>query len=128
MKLSISVIVAATFVHKSGEKFNVDNVVRQEYNEGSEEYEALAEGFEEATGVKQSETTEEVFNKQLGLFVADEIRKTLKERIDHICKCAKEVYLGRAEHGIVEFGGWILNMKEFSAVAFEDTKVNVSYK
>lgn len=128
MKLSISVIVAATFVHKSGESFKVDNVVREEYNKGSEEYEALAKGFEEATGVKKSETTEEVFNKQLGLFVADEVRKTLKERIDHICTCAREIYLGKADHGIIEFGGWLLNMKDFSAVAFEDTKVNVSYK
>lgn len=128
MKLSISVIVAATFVHKSGESFKVDNVVREEYNKGSEEYEALVEGFEEATGVKQSETTEEAFIKNMGMYVADEIRKMMKERIDRICKCAKEVYLGRADHGVVEFGGWILNMKDFSAVAFEDTKVNVSYK
>ncbi len=128
MKLSISVIVAATFVHKSGERFKVDNVVREEYNQGSEEYEALVKGFEEATGVKESETPEEAFNKQLGLYVADEIRKTLKERIDHICKCAREVYLGKADRGTIEFGGWLLNMKDFSAVAFEDTKVNVSYK
>ena len=128
MKLSISVTVAATFVHKSGEKFNVDNVVRQEYNKGSEEYETLAKAFEEATGVKESETIEEEFAKNMGMYVVDEVRKMMKERIDHICKCAKEVYLGRAEHGIVEFGGWILNMKDFSAVAFEDTKVNVSYK
>lgn len=128
MKLSISVIVSATFVHKSGEEFNVDNVVRQEYNEGSEEYETLSKAFEEATGVNESETSEEEFVKNMGMYVADEIRKMMKERIDHICKCAKEVYLGRAEHGIVEFGGWILNMKDFSAVAFEDTKVNVSYK
>ena len=128
MKLSISVIVAAKFVHKSGEKFNVDNVVRQEYNKGSEEYETLAKAFEEATGVKQSNTTEEEFAKNIGMYVVDEIRKMMKERIDHICKCAKEVYLGRADNGIVEFGGWILNMKDFSAVAFEDTKVNVSYK
>lgn len=128
MKLSISVIVAATFVHKSGEKFNVDNVVRQEYNEGSEEYETLAKAFEEATGVKSAETPEESFNKQLGLFVADEIRDTMKERIDRICTCAREIFLGRADHGIIEFGGWILNMKEFSAVAFGETKVNVSYK
>ena len=128
MKLSISVIVAAKFVHKSGEKFNVDNVVRQEYNEGSEEYETLAKAFEEATGIKESETTEEEFAKNIGMYVVDEIRKMMKERIDHICKCAKEVYLGRADNGIVEFGGWILNMKDFSAVAFEDTKVNVSYK
>lgn len=128
MKLSISVIVAATFVHKSGESFKVDNVVREEYNQGSEEYETLAKGFEEATGVKESETPEEAFNKQLGLYVADEIRKTLKERIDHICKCAREIYLGNADHAIIEFGGWLLNMKDFSAVAFEDTKVNVSYR
>lgn len=128
MKLSISVTVSATFVHKSGEKFNVDNAVRQEYDKGSEEYETLAEGFEEATGVKRAETTEEEFVKNMGMYVADEIRKMMKERIDHICKCAKEVYLGRAEHGIVEFGGWILNMKEFSAVAFGETKVSVSYK
>lgn len=128
MKLSISVTVAATFVHKSGEKFNVDTVISEEYNEGSEEYETVAKGFEEATGVKRAETTEEAFVKNMGMYVADEIRKMMKERIDHICKCAKEVYLGRAEHGIVEFGGWILNMKEFSAVAFGETKVNVSYK
>lgn len=128
MKLSISVIVAATFVHKSGERFQVDKAVREEYNKGSEEYEALVEGFEEATGVKQSETTEEVFNKQLGLFVADEIRKTLKERIDKITQCTKTLYMGDATHCMVEFGGWMFNMKDFSAVAFEDTKVNVSYK
>lgn len=128
MKLSISVIVAATFVHKSGERFQVDKAVREEYNKGSEEYEALVEGFEEATGVKQSETTEEVFNKQLGLFVADEIRKTLKERIDKITQCTKTLYMEDATHCIVEFGGWMFNMKDFSAVAFEDTKVNVSYK
>jgi len=128
MKLSISVIVAATFVHKSGERFQVDKVVREEYNKGSEEYEVLVEGFEEATGVKQSETTEEVFNKQLGLFVADEIRKTLKERIDKITQCTKTLYMGDATHCMVEFGGWMFNMKDFSAVAFEDTKVNVSYK
>lgn len=128
MKLSISVIVAATFVHKSGESFNVDNVVRQEYNKGSEEYETLAKAFEEATRVKRAETLEEEFVKNMGMYVADEIRKMMKERIDRICKCAKEVYLGRADNGIVEFGGWILNMKEFSAVAFGETKVNVSYK
>lgn len=86
------------------------------------------EGFEEATGVKQSETTEEVFNKQLGLFVADEIRKTLKERIDKITQCTKTLYMGDATHCMVEFGGWMFNMKDFSAVAFEDTKANVSYK
>ena len=105
MKLSISVTVAATFVHKSGEKFNVDTVINEEYNEGSEEYETVAKGFEEATGVKRAETTEEAFVKNMGMYVADEIRKMMKERIDLICKCAKEVYLGRAEHGIVEFGG-----------------------
>lgn len=128
MKLSISVMVSATFVHKSGESFQVDKIVREEYNKGSEEYEALVEGFEEATGVKQIETTEEAFNKQLGLFVADEIRKTLKERIDNITKCIKDLYMDRATRCIVEFGGWIFNMKDFSAVAFEDTKINVSYK
>ena len=128
MTLSISVTVEATFVHKSGEKFNVDNVVRQEYDKGSEEYETLAKGFEEATGVKRVETTEEAFVKKMGMYVVDEVRKMMKERIDHICKCAKEVYLGRADNEIVEFGGWILNMKEFSAVAFGETKVNVSYK
>ena len=118
MKLSISVIVAAIFVHKSGDKFNVDNIVRQEYNKDSEEYETLAKAFEEATVVKSAETSEESFNKQLGLFVADEICDTMMERIDHICTCAREIFLGRADHGIIEFGGWILNMKEFSAVAF----------
>lgn len=128
MKLSISVIVAATFVHKSGESFQVDKAVREEYNKGSEEYEALVKAFEEATGVKQNETTEEAFNKQLGLYVADKIRDTMKERIDHICKCAMEFYLGEADCGVIEFGGWLLNLKDFSAVAFEDTKINVSYK
>lgn len=127
MKLSISAIVAATFVHKSGESFNVDKVVREEYNKGSEEYEALAKVFEEATGVKQNETTEEAFNEQLGLYVADKICDTMKERIDHICKCAREIYCN-ADRGTIEFGGWLLNLKDFSAVAFEDTKINVSYK
>lgn len=128
MKLSISVIVVATFVHKSGESFKVDKVVREEYNKGSEEYETLVEVFEEATGVKQSETTEEVFNKQLGLFVADEIRRTMKERIDKIMQCTKDLYMEHATRCIAEFGGWMFNMKDFSAVAFEDTKVNISYK
>lgn len=128
MKLSISVIVAATFVHKSGERFQVDKVVREEYNKGSKEYEALAKAFEEATGVKQNETTEEAFNEQLGLYVADKIRDTMKERIDHICKCTRAIYLGNADRGVIEFGGWLLNLKDFSAVAFEDTKINVSYK
>jgi dephospho-CoA kinase len=128
MKLSISVTVAATFVHKSGESFKVDKVVREEYNKGSEEYETLVEVFEEATGVKQNETTEEVFNKQLGLFVADEIRRTMKERIDKIMQCTKDLYMEHATRCIAEFGGWMFNMKDFSAVAFEDTKVNISYK
>lgn len=52
----------------------------------------------------------------------------MKERIDHICKCARKIYLGNADRGIIEFGGWLLNLKDFSAVAFEDTKINVSYK
>ena len=78
MKLSISVTVAATFVHKSGEKFNVDTVISEEYNEGSEEYETVAEGFEEATGVKRAETTEEAFVKNIGIYVSDEIRKIMK--------------------------------------------------
>lgn len=128
MKLSISVIVAATFVHKSGESFNVDKVVREEYNKGSEEYETLAEGFEKATGVKRAETTEEAFIKNMGMYVADEIRKTMKERIDNITECTKKIYMGEASNVIVEFGGWLLDMKDFSAVAFEETKVNVSYK
>lgn len=128
MKLSISVMVSATFVHKSGESFQVDKVINEEYDRDSEEYETVAEGFEEATGVKRAETTEEAFIKNMGMYVADEIRKTLKERIDNITECTKKIYIGKASNAFVEFGGWLLNMKDFSAVAFEETKVNVSYK
>lgn len=62
------------------------------------------------------------------MYVADEIRKTMKERIDNIAECAKKIYIGKASNVFVEFGGWLLDMRDFSAVAFEETKVNVSYK
>lgn len=126
MKLKIECKLTGTFVQrKSGEKLVVDNVVSKEYNEDSPEYEELCELWRNTIGFDR-EVDEDSFDKQLLTLIAEQAKQTLKISVEKIVKTFKCVWIDSRTKSFVEFGGYLLNPKDFSAIQISEIKTDIS--
>lgn len=98
--------MTAEFIQKvSGEKLTVDNEISVEYNEDSEEYESLCNRYESIVGFDRNKNKDK-FDKEL---------------LNIICKDVTD----RDFRGWIEFGGYILNPLDFSAVKFANFRTHI---
>lgn len=126
MKLKVECRLTGIFVQrKSGVKLLVDNVVSKEYNEDSPEYEELCELWRNRIGFDR-EVDKDNFDKQLLTLIAEQAKQTLKTSVDKIVETFKLVWLYPKTPAHVEFGGYLLNPKDFSAIRISEIKTDIS--
>lgn len=126
MKLKVECKLTGTFVQrKSGVKLLVDNVVSKEYNEDSPEYEELCELWRNTIGFDR-EVDKDNFDKQLLTLIAEQAKRTLKTSVEKIVKTFKCVWIDARTPSFVEFGGYLLNPKDFSAIRISEIKTDIS--
>lgn len=125
MKLKCEVILSASFLHnESGKTFLIDKVITQEYDEYSEEFKQLCKEFEQEIGMKR-DTNKDKFDRELLETISKISKEQCKETVDNLSKIFRKHSKSNAD-GYIEFGGWIIKLRDFSAVMFKDLRVNIS--
>lgn len=117
--------MTAEFIQKvSGEKLTVDNVIGMEYNEDSEEYESLCNRYESVIGFNRNKNKEK-FDKEILNLLSKDVSNRTKDKIDNIVAVYKKSLTDRDFRGWIEFGGYILNPLDFSAVKFANFRTHI---
>lgn len=125
MKLAVEIVVGISLIHKNtGKEFNLDKCIKQEYDEDSEKYKELVETYTERIGFERTENKDK-FDKELLSIITAESKKDAMETIDNIMKVVKEVYR-TDKHGWIEFGGYVLNIEDFSGICINKFESNFS--
>lgn len=121
----MEIVVGISLIQKNtGKEFNLDKCIKKEYDEDSEKYKGLCEMYAEKIGFERTENKDK-FDKELLKVIAIDSKKEAMETIDDIMKVVKEVYrTGR--HGWIEFGGYVLNIEDFSGVCINKFEYNFS--
>ena len=126
MKLKVECKLTGIFVQrKSGAKLVVDNAIKQEYNEDSPEYKELCNTWRNTIGFDR-ESDKDNFDKMLLMLIAEQAKQELGERVDKIVSTFKLVWLHPNTPAHVEFGGYLLNPKDFSAIRISEIKTDIS--
>ena len=126
MKLKVECKLTGIFVQrKSGVKLVVDNSIKQEYNEDSPEYKELCNTWRNTIGFDRDEN-EDRFDRQLLMLLSEQAKQELGERVDKIVSTFKLVWLHPKTPAHVEFGGYLLNPKDFSAIRISEIKTDIS--
>lgn len=117
--------MTAEFVQKtSGEKLTVDNEIGVEYNEDSEEYESLCNRYESIIGFDRNKNKEK-FDKEILNLLSKDVSSRTKDKIDNIVSTYKRSVTDRGFRGWIEFGGYILNPLDFSAIKFTNFSTHI---
>lgn len=125
MKLAVEIVIGISLIQKNtGKEFNLDKCIKQEYDENSEKYKELVETYTERIGFERTENKDK-FDKELLSIITADAKKEVMETIDNIMKVVKEVYK-TGKHGWIEFGGYVLNIKDFSGVCINKFESNFS--
>ena len=117
--------MTAEFIQKvSGQKLTVDNEIGVEYNENSEEYESLCNRYEGIVGFDRNKNKDK-FNKELLNIICKDVTDRTKKIMDKIVDVYKKSLTDRDFRGWIEFGGYILNPLDFSAVKFTNFSTHI---
>ena len=117
--------MTAEFIQKvSGEKLTVDNEIGMEYNEDSEEYESLCNRYESFIGFERNKNKDK-FDKELLNIICKDVTDRTKKIMDKIVDVYKKSLTDRDFRGWIEFGGYILNPLDFSAVKFTNFRTQI---
>lgn len=117
--------MTAEFIQKtSGEKLTVDNEIGVEYNEDSEEYENLCNRYESIIGFDRNKNKEK-FDKEILNLLSKDVSNRTKDKIDNIVSTYKMLLTDRSFRGWIEFGGYILNPLDFSAIKFTNFRTHI---
>ena len=115
----------AIFVQKiSGEKLVVDNNFGIEYNEDSEEYKELCKWYESNIGFDRNKNKEK-FDRELLTLLSTDVKHEGEQKIDKLTNIYKKFLEDKEMTGWIEFGGYIINPSDFSAIRFADFNVQI---
>ena len=125
MQLGIRCTMKAIFVQKiSGEKLVVDNNFGIEYNEDSEEYKELCKRYENNIGFDRNKNKEK-FDRELLTLLSADVKQEGEQKIDKLTNIYKKFLEDKDMTGWIEFGGYIINPSDFSAIRFADFNVQI---
>lgn len=118
--------MTAEFIQKiSGEKLTVDNEIGVEYNEDSEEYESLCNRYESIIGFARNKNKDK-FDKELLDLLKEDLSKKSKETLQNILdEYKKSILYNKHYVGWIEFGGYVLNPLDFSAIKFTNFNTHI---
>lgn len=127
MVLKYEVTCKMNLYHKDTlEKLTIDRVVHGEYNEESEEYKLICSEYETKFGFMREEDKVS-FDEMLLTELVKRAKQKMRETIERISAVIKKCYLEDA-NAVIEFGGYIINPKQFCAVEIGEYKTNISKK
>ena len=125
MQLGVKCTITAEFIQKiSGEKLTVDNEIGVEYNEDSEEYESLCNRYESIIGFDRNKNKEK-FDKEILNLLSVDVSNRMKNKINNIVRTYELSLTDKGFRGWIEFGGYILNPLDFSAVKFTNFRTHI---
>lgn len=125
MVLKYKVTCKMNLYHKDTlEKLTIDRVVHGEYNEESEEYKLICSEYETEFGFMRNEDKES-FDEMLLTELVKQTKQVVKESVNNIVNVIKQCYL-EGVNAYIEFGGYIINPKQFCAVEIGEYKTNIS--
>ncbi len=111
-------------IHKTGQIISLDENARDEIVSESEEFAELCKTYESKIGFLR-EDDEARFDEELAKIMVDEAKKIKQERVKEITNVFKECVLSEKTKGIMCFGGYVLNAREFSGVKIDTFDVSV---
>ena len=113
------------FYHKDTlEKLVIDREIGGEYNEESEEYKLICSEYETQFGFKREEDKAS-FDEMLLTELVKIAKRTMKESVNNITRVIKQCYLEDV-NAVIEFGGYVINPKQFCAVEIGEYEINIS--
>lgn len=125
MRLDVVIITEMSLIHRnSGKEFVIDKKIEKSYNEDSAEYKELVELYTEQIGFKREENKDK-FDAELLKILSYNMKSEVLKTIDKIVDIIKIVY-GEDANGWIEFGSYILNVKDFSGVSIGKFDVQLS--
>lgn len=125
MVLKYKVTCKMNLYHKDTlEKLTIDREIGGEYNEESEEYKLICMDYEVMFGFKRDEDKAS-FDEMLLTELVKRAKQRMRETIERISAVIKKCYLGDV-NAVIEFGGYIINPKQFCAVEIGEYKTNIS--
>jgi hypothetical protein len=108
------------------EKLTIDRVIHGEYNEESEEYKLICNKYETKFGFMRDEDKTS-FDEMLLTELVKQAKQTMKDSVNEIVQVIKRCYLEDEKvTAVIEFGGYIINPKQFCAVEIGEYKTNIS--
>ena len=119
MNITITVDVNVTFYHKlTMEKIVIDKIIKEKYNEDSEEYLNLCRAYESELGFEREENKEK-FDKAVSELLCKRLEGEWSDRLSKITDVVRTSFLDSSDHvtGCVELCGCILNPKDFCAMS-----------
>jgi hypothetical protein len=127
MVLKYKVTCKMNLYHKDTlEKLTIDRTVHGEYNEESEEYKLICSKYETKFGFMRDEDKTS-FDEMLLTELVKQAKQTMKDSVNEIVQVIKRCYLEDEKvTAVIEFGGYIINPKQFCAVEIGEYKTNIS--
>ena len=119
MNITITVDVNVAFYHKlTMEKIVIDKIVREKYNEDSEEYLNFCRACESEIGFTREENKEK-FDRAVSELLCQKLEEEWSDRLSKITDVVRTSFLDSSDNvtGCVELCGCILNPKDFCAMS-----------
>lgn len=114
-------------IHKqSGNEICFTNSVKQAYEEGTEDFKEVIKFVEDETGMKREKGKEYIFDKKLCDFLVEKLKEEHKLKVDKINDIIRQRFLDKCTSAIIEFGGYIINVSDFSAFRFGRIESHIS--
>lgn len=119
MNITITVDVNVTFYHKlTMEKIVIDKIIKEKYNEDSEEYLSFCRVHELEIGFRREENKEK-FDRAVSELLCQKLEEEWSDRLSKITDVVRTSFLDSSDNvtGCVELCGCILNPKDFCAMS-----------
>ena len=121
--ITVQIELGMVLFHKHGlEPLNIAERLEHTYVKGTEQYEDAVNRWKEETGNEHEPTEKELGEWVNGVFV----RRT-QERIDSITDVFTDIFL-HDKTGCIQFGGYVINPCDFSAMRFDKFNISVRGK
>jgi hypothetical protein len=128
MKLRLEIEYGIDLLHKSsGKEVNIDKTISIEYDEYSSEYKTLCKEYEDKIGFSRESNPDE-FDKKMLLALSDDIKPKKSEMVDPLVEVVRSVYSQAGTHGYIEYGGYVINVEDFSYIHFRELDIRISKK
>lgn len=115
MKIKIELGMRMDLYHKQTmQLLKIDTKIVQEHDADSEAYKTACEHYREAIGYDR-EGNENKYDAEVARLLSEETKETLLDSIKTITDVVKQCYR-KGCSGYIEFGGYVLNPKDFCAV------------